>query len=104
MTEDPDRRHPRLAVPRSRHGRVVVLAALAIAGVALVLAGTGTIGGGPAASPGPVSVLDAAQLRAAIDAQRTGGLAPQDVIADVAIDGARRTRPLDRESRPAAPD
>ena len=100
MIEDPDTRRLRLAVPGSRRGRVVVLLALAVVGVALVLAGTGTIGGGPAASPGPVAVLDAAQLRAEIAAQRAGGLAPQDVIADVPIDSVRRTPPLDRECVP----
>ena len=100
MIEDPENRRPRLAVPRSRRGRAVVLVALAVAGLALLLVGTGTIGGGPAASPGPVSVLDAGQLQAAIDAQRAGGLAPQDVIADVSIDGSRRTPPLDRECVP----
>ncbi len=99
MIEDPENRRPRLAVPRSRRGRAV-LVALAVAGLALLLVGTGTIGGGPAASPGPVSVLDAGQLQAAIDAQRAGGLAPQDVIADVSIDGSRRTPPLDRECVP----
>jgi hypothetical protein len=100
MIEDPDTRRLRLAAPRSRRGRVVVLLALAVAGVALVLLGTGTIGGGPAASPGPVAVLDAAQLRAAIEQERAGGLAPRDVIADVAMDGSRRTPPLDRECVP----
>jgi hypothetical protein len=101
MIEDPDTRRLRLAVPRSRRGRVVVLVVAAlVAGVVLVLLGTGAIGGGPAASPGPVSVLDAAELRAAIAAQQAGGLAPQDVIADVAIDGSRRTPPLDRECVP----
>jgi hypothetical protein len=44
--------------------------------------------------------LDASELRAAIGAQRAGGLAPRDVIADVAIDGSRRTAPLSRECVP----
>ncbi len=100
MIEAPDTRRLRLAVPRSRRGRVVVLLALGVAGIALVLLGTGTIGGGPAASPGPVAVLDAAELRAAITAQQAGGLAQRDVIADVSIDGSRRTPPLDRECVP----
>ena len=47
-----------------------------------------------------VRVLDVAELRAAIAAQRAGGLAPQHVIADVAIDAARRTAPLSRECDP----
>ncbi len=98
MVHAPASRRPRLAVPRTRRGRAVVLLALAVAGAALV--GTGTIGGGPAASPGPVSVLGAAQLRAAIIAQQAGTLAPQDVIAGVAIDPSRRTPPLDRECVP----
>lgn len=47
-----------------------------------------------------VHALDASELRAAIEAQRAGGLAPLDVIADVAIDGSRRTAPLSQECAP----
>ena len=62
----------------------------------------------PAASAGAsgpvrateVKVLTAAELRAAIAAQRAGGLAPQDVVADVAIDPDRQTAPLSRECVP----
>jgi len=47
-----------------------------------------------------VRVLTAAELRAAIAAQRAGGLAPQDVVADVTIDRGRQTAPLSRECVP----
>ncbi len=47
-----------------------------------------------------VKVLTAAELRTAIAAQRAGGLAPQDVVADVAIDTGRQTAPLSRECVP----
>jgi hypothetical protein len=62
----------------------------------------------PAASAGAsgpvraaeVKVLTAAELRTAVAAQRAGGLAPQDVVADVAIDAGRQTAPLSRECVP----
>jgi hypothetical protein len=60
-----------------------------------------------AASPsGPipatqVHVLSAEELRAAIEAQRAGGLEPQDVVADVAIDTSRKSAPLSRACDPS---
>jgi hypothetical protein len=54
---------------------------------------------GPVAAT-EVKVLTAADLRAAIAAQRAGGLAPQDVVADVTIDPSRQTAPLSRECVP----
>ncbi len=80
--------------------RALLVVAVLAAGVALVLGAAGTVRQGPAASPSPVAVLDAAQLRAAIEQELAGGLAPRDVIADVAIDSSRRTPPLDRECVP----
>ncbi|MGC8633886.1 MAG: hypothetical protein ACP5VP_04355 [Candidatus Limnocylindrales bacterium] len=89
-------------LPRARWAppRALLVVAVLVAGVVLVLGAAGIVRRGPAAAPSPVSVLDAGQLRAAIDAQRTGGLAPQDVITDVSIDSSRRTPPLDRECVP----
>jgi hypothetical protein len=100
MIEAPGSQQRRVGVPRSRRGRLTALIAVAVAGLALLLVGTGTIGGPPTASPGPLPLLDAAQLRAEIAAQRAGGLAPQDVVANVAIDGSRQTPPLERECVP----
>lgn len=50
--------------------------------------------------PTEVQVLGAAELQAAIAAQRAGGLAPQDVVAGVGIDPTRQTPPLSRECVP----
>ncbi len=87
----------------------VVLAAV------LVIALAGVVGSGRQPSPtrpsaGPsnaipeppasVHVVSAAELKSTIDAQRAGGLAPQDVIADVALDASRQTPPLTHECQP----
>jgi hypothetical protein len=45
-------------------------------------------------------ILSVEELRAAIAAERAGGLAPQDVVADVTIDASRVTPPLSRECDP----
>ena len=92
----------RRALPRARRRppRALLVVAVVAAGVVLVLDAAGFVRQGPAASPAAVQVLDATQLRAAIEQERAGGLAPQDVIADVAIDSSRRTPPLDRECVP----
>ena len=86
-----------------------------VLGAVLVIALAGIVGSGrqpspssPSASPSDtipepppaVHVVSAAELKLAIDAQRAGGLAPQDVIADVALDTSRQTPPLTRECQP----
>jgi hypothetical protein len=48
-----------------------------------------------------VQVLTADELRAAIEAQRAGGLEPQDVVADVSIDTSRKSAPLSRACDPS---
>ena len=100
----------RARLSRSARTRLRAAAiALVIVGAILVAFATTRIGHqpatwigspGPTASPAAVSVLDAQRLRAAIEAEHAGGLAPRDVIADVAIDPSRRTPPLDRECVP----
>lgn len=85
---------------------VVGVVVIALAGI--LGRGDGPAPGGPSASPtnaGPelptdVQVMSAAELKAAIAAQRAGGLAPQDVVVDVAIDATRQTPPLARECVP----
>jgi hypothetical protein len=101
---------PRQA-PRRRANRGLLGATAAI-GAAVVLAAAALIGprfwsNPPAATlvTGPipatkVQVLTPNQLRAAIAAQRAGGLQPQDVVADVSIDTSRKTAPLSRECDP----
>ena len=84
---------------RGSLGGVALVAAL-VAGLAVALDAAGIVGQGPPVSPAPVAALDAAALRAAIDAESAGGLEPRDVIADVSIDRSRRTPPLDRECVP----
>jgi hypothetical protein len=59
-----------------------------------------TAGASGPVQPTEVKVLTAAELRTAIAAQRAGGLASQDVVADVAIDAGRQTAPLSRECVP----
>jgi hypothetical protein len=82
----------------------IVLAILALIGLRMPFNG----GPSPAATTGAqgpvratgVKLLTAAELRAAIAAQRAGGLAPQDVVADVSIDPSRLIAPLSRECVP----
>jgi len=87
--------------------------AAAILVLAALLAGCGSPSSpSPTSEPSPTStppapaadvrVLDAAELRAAIAAQRAGGLAPQDVVADVAIQADRRTRHSPASASPSA--
>jgi len=107
----PTRRPGRRGVARSFSGlaaiagtAVAVLAVVALIGLRLPFKSAPS----PAASAGlegperatEVKVLTAVELGAAIAAQRAGGLAPQDVVADVAIDPARQTAPLSRECVP----
>ena len=110
MTDEHASSHVRRLFARGRRSPPHALAALVLVAVVLVvlvaIAGalaaqaTGIVRQGPAASPAPLTVLDAGQLRAAIEAERAGGLAPRDVLADVAIEPGRRTPPLDRECVP----
>jgi hypothetical protein len=106
-----DARASALETNRSQ-GRFVPIALAAV--VIVALAGIVATGRQPsAAGPSPSStitaseppidlhVLSAAELGAAIAAQRLGGLAPQDVVADVAIDAGQRTPPLTRDCVPA---
>jgi hypothetical protein len=87
---------------------VVVVAVLVVALAGILGTGRQPSPAGPSARPsntGPlpptdVHVLSAAALKTAIDAQRAGGLAPQDVVVDVAIDATRQTSPLTRECQP----
>lgn len=92
-------------------GWLIPAAVVGVVVIALVgILGTGRqpSPAGPSASPtnaGPepptdVQVMGAAELKAAIAAQRAGGLAPQDVVVDVAIDATRQTPPLSRECVP----
>ena len=86
---------------------VAAVVLVAIVGVAGLL-GLTRIPATPAAtaSPSPaepsasVTVLDAAGLRAAIAAQRAGGLAPQWVVTSVGIDASRLPEPATRECSP----
>ncbi|HEY1169368.1 MAG TPA: hypothetical protein VGE81_10395 [Candidatus Limnocylindrales bacterium] len=83
---------------------IVVLAVVALIALRLPFnsapSSTVTAGiAGPVAAT-EVKVLTAAELGAAIAAQRAGALAPQDVVADVAIDPSRQTTPLSRECVP----
>ena len=110
MTDEHASSHVRRLFARGRRSPTHALAALVLVAVVLVvlvaIAGslaaqaTGIVRQGPAASPAPIAVLDPEQLRAAIEAERAGGLAPRDVLADVAIEPGRRTPPLDRECVP----
>lgn len=54
----------------------------------------------PAEPPASVSVLGATQLKAAIEAQRAGGLAPQWVVTAMGIDASRMPDALTRECSP----
>ncbi len=88
--------------------RVVTIGLLFVGAIVVAFAATrigprsvtGIGNPGPTASPAAVSVLDAHGLRAAIEAERAGGLAPRDVIAGVTIDPSPRTPPRDRECVP----
>jgi hypothetical protein len=50
-----------------------------------------------------VTVMTAAELRAAIEAERGGGLAPRYVVADVSIDASHKPAPVSRECDPIGP-
>ena len=93
-----------------RHLALLVVCGCLLAGCGSAVLSTPPWSGSSAASsaattapPGPLTAihaLDASELRAAIEAQRAGGLAPLDVVTDAAIDGSRRTAPLSRECVP----
>ena len=110
----PTRRPRRPVVARGFSGLAAIVGTtiVALAVVALIAlrlpfnsapspAGTAGVAGPVAATE--VKVLTAAELGAAIAAQRAGGLAPQDVVADVAIDPGPSDRPSFAGVRTARP-
>ena len=103
MTDERDQGRVRGAALRARRSPRLALAAMVLVlavGGAFTAQATGIVSQRPPATPAPIAVFDAAQLRAAIEQERAGGIEPRDVIGDVAIDPARRTPPLDRECVP----
>ncbi len=104
MTDQRDERRTQGLFLRARQRppqvlAVVVVAVLAVGG-ALASHAAGIVGRPRTASPAPIAVLDARQLQAEIEQERSGDLEPRDVIADVAIDPDHRTPPLERECVP----
>jgi hypothetical protein len=90
---------------RGTSGGIAAAGAVAIL-VTAVLVGPRLLGV-TANSPGTellsttnLRALSVDELRAAIAAERAGGLAPQDVVADVAVDAGRIAAPLSRECDP----
>jgi hypothetical protein len=95
---------------RKRLGRPAVVVSAAMAALLAVVAAVSLPAltrPSPAAesATGPVaatsvSVMTAAELRAAIDEERGGGLQSRYVVADVSIDASRKPAPIARECDP----
>jgi len=95
-------RAPGWLIPAAVVG-AVVMALAGILGTGRQFSPAGLSANPTGAGPEPptdVHVVSAAELKTVVAAQRAGGLAPQDVVVDIAIDATRQTPPLTRECAP----
>jgi photosystem II stability/assembly factor-like uncharacterized protein len=92
-----------------RHSRGHSIGSAAVIGAVIVLVAAFVapryLDNGPVAvptvAPNTIEILSTVQLRAAIAAERAGGLQTRDVVADVSIDSSRKPSLPSRECDPA---